>query len=305
MADAPLPQVSLSRFTTMGVGGPADYLVEVEAAGDLPHRLGWAAERGLPCLVLGQGSNVIVADDGFRGLVVVNQRRRPIADLVTESAVAEAGQVRLRADGGADLSRLAQWAAARGLSGLEWAAGIPGTVAGAVVGNAGAQGSSMADTVSAVHLATADGSETLLGPDDMGFGYRTSRLRGGEFGGAVVAVDLTLTVAATAACEARFAEHLARRRRTQPAGRSAGCLFANPAGGHAGALLDQCGLKGVARGDATVSPEHANFVLNRGGARAADVVALMSVMRRAVHERFGIVLESEVRLIGNIGLEAL
>lgn len=303
MADAPQMQVPLSRYTTLGVGGPADYLVEAESA-DLPHWLAWAVERGLPWLVLGQGSNVVVADDGFRGLVAVNQRRGGFAGLVPPAAKVRDGAA-LHVDGGSDLSRLAQWTAARGLSGLEWAAGLPGTVAGAVVGNAGAQGGSMADVVATVHLMLADGSRRSLNCGEMGFGYRTSALRRGQLLGAVLAVDLALGAADPAQCLARWDECLAARRKGLPAGRSAGCMFGNPTGGYAGLLLDRCGLKGTAVGGAVVSGDHANFVLNRGGARAADVAALMSAMRRAVYEQFGIVLEPEVRLIGNIGLEAL
>lgn len=305
MPDAPATRVPLARYTTLGVGGPAEYLVEVESPGELGRWLGWAEERGLPWLVLGHGSNVVVADDGVRGLVMVNRRRRAVADLVSEPADRMGEGCQLRVDGGAELSRLAEWTAARGLAGLEWAVGIPGTVAGAIVGNAGAMGGSMADVVTAITLATADGARRIVPSSDLAFGYRTSGLRQGRTAGAIESADLTLSVGEAGACQVKVEEYLAKRRAAQPRGRSAGCMFANPAGEHAGALLDRCGLKGRRCGDAAVSAEHANFIINCGQARATDVVALMTAMRRAVHEQFGIVLEPEVRLLGDIELEAV
>jgi len=295
-------RVPLSRYTTMRVGGPARYFAQVGDA-DLVVRLAqWARDEEVRWVVLGEGSNVICADDGYDGLVIVYHD--PAAQPAIETTEDESATARVVADACLPLANLARWTARHGLSGLEWAAGIPGTAGGAIVGNAGAFGTSMADVVLDAEVVRS-GGRTRESAASLGLAYRTSALAQEVGPLAVLRVGLGLQPDDASSCLGRLEQFGRARRRSQPGGPSSGCVFRNPPGRSAGRLLDQCGLKGHAVGDAVYSDRHANFVINRGNATAADVVGLMQVGREAVWRRFGVMLEPEVRFLGGLTLGRL
>lgn len=277
----------MARHVQFRIGGPADVLViprnldELRAAVDLLYASGVAP------LVLGQGSNVLIGDRGIRGIVVKLGKGCDRVRVEGTTVIADAG---------AGLPALALQTAKRGLSGLEFAAGIPGTVGGAVVMNAGAHGHAMDEIVTAVDVLTADGARRL-DRDALGFAYRTSVLQHRPW--VVAAVTMALRAEPPERVRARLEAWLAHRGATQPIGPpSSGCVFRNPPGDHAGRLIDQTGLKGLAVGGARVSALHANYIINEGDARAADVLALAEQVRRRVLERTGITLELEVKPLG-------
>jgi UDP-N-acetylmuramate dehydrogenase len=290
----------LARHTTMRVGGPADLLCVARTAFELRALIRFARGRELPHLVLGRGSDVVVADRGVRGLVIVVR---------AEGARLEQDG-RYVAEAGLPMARAATETTQAGLAGLEFGLAIPGTVGGAVWANAGAHDGEVAAVLESARLLRADGDEVLVGGAELGFAYRESRLK------VPVAEDGTLPlVPADVVLTASFrltpapAEELRRRldeirrwrRAHQPLGLpSAGSVFRNPSGGPpAGKLIDEAGLKGARLGGATVSPVHANFIVNDGGGRAADVRSLAEFVRRTVARRFGIELAYEVVFVGD------
>jgi UDP-N-acetylmuramate dehydrogenase len=255
-----------------------------------------AQADGLPWRVLGGGSNVLVSDAGVRGLVIVNRARQ---------TVFEDGFV-VQAESGANLAALARSCVARGWAGLEWAVGVPGTVGGAVVGNAGAHGGDISGVLQSVTVL--DAGEVVQWPAErLGYAYRNSVLKRSAREGAVSCVVLAATLALEPGDPAHLAqkadEFLERRKRIQPPGPSFGSMFKNPPGDYAGRLIEAAGLKGTQIGGAQVSPLHANFFVNTGGATAADVLALVQLARQRVQEQFGVELELEVELVGDWGLE--
>ena len=290
--------VPLAPFTTFRVGGPADYLVEARDAADLAAVVAVAARAGMPVTVLGGGSNVLVSDAGIRGVVV----------RVHGGAIGPEGDGRVRADAGATLNALVRWTIGRGLAGLEAWAGTPGTVGGAIFGNAHYQGRSIGDAVRSVRLVGEGGSIEDVPSGAMEFAYDRSRLhRTGEI---VLSVLFGLTPGQDPAVLRETARRsLAERKRTQPLDvPSAGCVFQNPdpavdpvpegIPASAGALVDRAGLKGCAIGGARVSPVHANFIVNEGGAGAADIRRLIDRCRDEVLARFGVTLREEIRYLG-------
>ena len=298
----PDERVPLAAYTTMHVGGPARFMARPRNPMELKAWLTWADERGLPWLILGEGSNVLIADHGFDGLVIINRRQPAATDFVV---VAVGDDVHVRVDAGESLAALVRWSVMQGLTGLEWAAGIPGTIGGALAGNAGAFGGSMADVVVSAEIGWESGDSHCLSVTELNLTYRRCELLRADESLAVLWVIVGLKVDRRIDCQARVAEHLQRRRDTQPGGYSAGSIFRNPEGKYAGALIERCGLKGVGVGGAFISERHANFIINCGNATTADVLTLMNRARRAVLQRFGVLLEPEVRLIGDIGLEEL
>lgn len=279
----------LARHTSLRVGGPADLLVTAESADALRQAVSLAWEHGVPCFVLGSGSNVLVADAGIRGLVVLNRARA--------ASVVEGG---LRAESGAALATVARLAISAGLAGLEWSSGIPGTVGGAVVGNAGAWGSDVASTLRQATVLQGNGDLATWPAARFEYGYRTSVLKrqGPGRRAVVLEAEFRLRPADEQSLRARVAEITARRRASQPAGASCGSVFRNPPGDHAGRLVEAAGLKGATRGGAVISPVHANFVINEGEATAGDVRSLVELMRSEVQARFGVSLELEIELLG-------
>jgi UDP-N-acetylenolpyruvoylglucosamine reductase len=294
---APPPGVEadypLARLTTIRTGGPADFFARVDSTERLTELLAWAADDEIAVGAVGSGSNLLVADEGFRGLVL---------KLDGSLAGIEQDGNRLICGGGARLPQAAARAARAGLSGLEFGVNIPGTVGGAVKMNANAYGGDLARVLEWVELATANGTQRR-GPDDLGFRYRRSNLGPREV---VARAAFGLTPAEPDAVKATLAEMRASRKAAQPSGiKTFGSTFKNPvdpraAGRTAGVLLDEAGCRGLRVGDARFSEKHANFVENMGAATTADVVALMAEGKRRVRERFEIELEPEVQFLGEV-----
>jgi len=284
--------VPLARYTAARIGGPADLFAAVHSVDELAAVVQAAWEYALPFHILGGGSNVLISDAGVRGLVILNRARAVRFD-------AEATPPQVWAESGANLGAVARQAAALGLGGLEWAAGIPGTLGGAVVGNAGAHGGEIADHLLLAEILHREGGRQTMRAAELGFAYRSSRLKRDLAGQAVVlATSLRLERRPVEAIRARMDELVAYRRRTQPPGASMGSMFKNPPGDYAGRLIEAAGLKGTRIGDAEISLLHGNFFVNRGQATAADVRALIDLAQRTVAERFGVQLELEIELLG-------
>lgn len=280
------PDAPLAPRTSIRVGGAADLLVRPADPPDLAVLLWNCASRRVPVLVLGGGANLLVADAGIRGVVV----RLPI-DFGEESEDGE----RLLLSAGAPVSRLVQRALAAGLTGCEFAAGIPGTLGGAAAMNAGTRIGEMKDVVERLEVATPEGLR-FLPAAELGFAYRTCRLPPGAV---VTRVGIRLRRGDVAASRAVMDADREHRRRTQPLNWPTwGSTFRNPPGDHAGRLVEAVGLKGHREGNAMWSDLHANFVVNLGGATARDCLALIRLARQRVRERFGVELELEVRLAG-------
>lgn len=278
----------LADHTSFRIGGPADLFVVVPGERELEKLLPVLSRSGRPWVVLGNGTNLLVADAGYRGVVV---RLGEGFRTLTRTARG------LAAGAATPLPALARAAVEAGLAGCEFLAGIPGTVGGAVHMNAGAWGASLADIVAAVNTRREDGAEAVYVPAELHFGYRTSRFAGSRE--VVTRVEVALQPGEAEEIKRRTAELMAARRRTQPVGLpSAGSVFKNPPGAKAGQLLEAAGVKGLRRGGAQVSEIHANFIVNTGGATAADVLGLISELQRRVEERFGVALEPEIQLLG-------
>jgi UDP-N-acetylmuramate dehydrogenase len=287
----------LAPFTTFKVGGPADWLVTLKNAEEVRSVVQLTQEHGVPLSVLGGGSNVLVSDAGVRGVVV----------RVHGGEVRAIGPSAVRADAGVTINGLVRWTINRGISGLEAWAGTPGTVGGAVFGNAHFQGRLISELVERVMLVTADGALADVPAADMEFGYDYSRLH--RTREVVLSADFRTGSGEAAALRDVARQSLAFRKRTQPLeAASAGCIFQNPdparetvpAGipASAGALVDRAGLKGAAEGKARVSLTHANFIVNEGGATAADIVGLVERCRRQVGAQFGVTLRDEIVRLG-------
>jgi len=282
----------LSRHTTFGIGGPADAFVTVRSAQELARAVMMAREFAASVFILGAGSNVLVGDRGIRGVVIDNQAKG--VTLAPDDGVA-----RLTAESGVSFAALARQVAREGWAGIEWAAGIPGTLGGAVVYNAGAYEGCLADVLVSATLLNGGNATKTLTNAELGFSYRNSILTHGECTGCVVlSVELALTRGDAATLVAKVAEYDRMRLAAQPRGRNSGSTFKNPPGDHAWRLIDAVGLRGHRIGNARISEKHSNFFENLGEARAADVAALMREAQRRVKEQFRIELENEVELAG-------
>ena len=289
--------VSLAPYTSLRVGGPADYFVLARSAQEVSEAFTWARDREIVVRVIGGGTNLLVADDGFQGLIIKAAYTR--AEVVRTS-----DGPRLVAEAGANLANQARRLAKQGLGGLEWAANVPGTVGGAVVNNAGAFGGDTAGCVVEVVVSDDDGRETKLTPTDLRYAYRTSVLKRQELGNvAVQRAILCLVESIASVTDARVREFNAQRMRSQPRTLSAGSVFANPEGTYSGKLIDEAGLKGSWAGHAQISEQHANFIVNPGGATAHDVYTLMRRAQDVVFERTGVWLRPEIELLGRWGPE--
>lgn len=279
----------LAPYTSYRLGGPADVLVLPASIEDIVAVQRTALEHETPVTVLGGGSNVLIADAGLRGVVVRIGRTLNKVELRDDVVEAECG---------APFPRVGRLTVQRALTGLEFAAGVPGTVGGALAMNAGAQGQSTADVVLEVTAVSAEGEVITLSREEMGFSYRTSRLQK-QPGLIAVKARLRLQEAPLNDVRDRMRLYMERRRRTQPVGtKNAGSVFKNPPGDFAGRLVEAAGCKGMAVGDAMVSPLHANFIINRGAATADDVRRLIDNVQATVLERFGVELTPEVRMLG-------
>jgi UDP-N-acetylenolpyruvoylglucosamine reductase len=286
--------VELSRFTTLGTGGPASAFARPESLEELERALGFASERGLGVATIGLGSNLLVADEGFEGLVL---------KLSGELAQAEVDGDRLIAGGGASNAVCLHRARAAGLGGFEFACAIPGTTGGGVWMNAGAYGGEWAAILERALVVDGDGPEWRT-PEKLGLSYRSSDLDHGEV---VARVEFRLTPRSAAEIKALVADMQAQRKAAQPTNkRTYGSVFKNPR--HeltAGRMIEACGLKGHRIGGAQISPRHANFIENAGEARSVDAIALMAEARRRVREEFGVQLEHEVEFLGELELPPL
>ncbi len=282
----------LSRHVTFGIGGPADVFVTARNADELAAVVVAARRVDASIFILGSGSNILVGDAGIRGVVIDNQAKATRIEGSGDAFV-------VRAESGTSLAALARSLARQGYTGIEWAGGIPGTLGGAVVYNAGANDGCLADVLLAVTILNANGELSHLAAAELKLGYRTSAILRGEMPGAVVlSVELAVARGDGQAAQARIAALDRSRLDAQPRGRTGGSTFKNPPRQHAWELIDAVGLRGHRIGDAQISEKHCNFLLNLGAARAADVYALMQEARRRVKERFGIELETEVELVG-------
>jgi UDP-N-acetylenolpyruvoylglucosamine reductase len=284
---------SLARLTTVRTGGSADWFARPGSEDELLELLAWVGEEGLALGVVGSGSNLLVADDGFRGLAI---------KLDGELASIEREGERLLCGGGARLPSASAKAAGWGLAGLEFGVNIPGTAGGAVRMNANAYGGELAEVLEWVDVCTAAGADRRT-PDQLGFTYRNSSLAPDEV---VARASFRLRPDDPVAIKARLEEMRGKRREAQPSGiKTFGSTFKNPedqrAEGHsAGQLLEAAGCRGLQQGGARFSEKHANFVENLGKATTADILELMATGRRCVHKRFGVVLEPEVQVLGEV-----
>ena len=277
----------MSLHTSLRVGGPCDLMVWVSNVEALSKVLSLARSHSLPAIVIGKGSNVLVKDGGISGLVI---------RLVDDFERIGVSQAHLRAGAGASLAEVVSHATSAGIGGLEFLAGIPGTVGGAVITNAGSKDVWISSRLVEIDVLTDALTELKLGPRDLSFDYRYSSI---DKKWAVTAVSLAGYRCSVEEARQKVEEYLDMRRSTQPAGvPTAGCIFKNPPGDAAGRMIEQVGLKGTTNGGAQVSTVHANWIANIGGATAGDILELIAEMRRRVRERYDVDLELEIDVIG-------
>ncbi len=283
-------QEPLSRHTSFGVGGPADIYIEPATPQALAAALRLLHHSGIPYIVIGKGTNLLVTDAGVRGAVI---------SLYPSMAQVHFSGRRCRAQAGSTLGKVCHMAADAGLSGMEFTAGIPGTVGGALIMNAGANGGCVADVVVSVTVLDAQINLHTLTKDELSWYYRDSDLR--RRGLCVVQAEFELTPSSPAAVHREVYQMLQRRCERHPLGhRSAGSIFKRPSRDYPGRLLELAGAKGLRVGGAEISTKHANFIINTGSATATDVLKLIRRAREMVHDKFGVWLETEVCIIGQL-----
>jgi UDP-N-acetylenolpyruvoylglucosamine reductase len=293
----PVVDEPMSKHDSLRVGGPAALFVVADRVEQLVGAVLFARRRGIPHVVLGNGTNVLVGDYGIDGLVIHN-RTRDISHQVLED-----GNSVWSVASGVLFSRLARITCEQGWTGLEWSSSVPGSVGGGVVSNAGAHGKEIVDDLLSIEVLTLEGEVERWPVEKLGLAYRTSIFKAHEqrtLGPAevVLRADLLLRPDHDRSCEARMRGYLEERQAKQPQGKSAGSTFKKPPGYSAGWLVEQVGMKGQTHGRAQFSPKHANFMMNLGGATAADVLALMDEARRRVKEQFQVELQPEIEFLG-------
>jgi UDP-N-acetylmuramate dehydrogenase len=280
--------VPMSTHTSLGVGGAADVLAAPADLEDMRIILRFASDKGYPLLAMGSGTNLLVKDGGVRGVVLDLSEGFGEITMMEES--------RLEAGAGVRLSELVALCKEKGLSGLEFASGIPGCVGGAVAMNAGAYGGEMKDIVEEIEVCNRKGKVVTIGTSDIGFTYRGTRLAPDAI---IIKARMKLLQSSTEEVKKRIADYRGRRRGTQAINLpNAGSVFKNPEEMSAGRLIEEAGLKGLSRGGAQVSEVHANYIVNRGNAKASDVLALIAEVRDSIFQRTGILLEPEIKVIG-------
>lgn len=291
--------VSLAPFTTMKVGGHAEMFTDVGELAQLTAVVQWARSEAVPYFILGRGSNMLISDAGIAGLVIHNRCRQ-----VTINEERNNGYS-IDAESGAAMAGVSRMSIRAGLAGLEWAVSVPGTIGGAVIGNAGAHGGEIKDNLLEASVLKIDGETVAYTVDDFEYAYRRSELKQAAlkpgFFPVVLAASFQLVPGDAAELRERASRFLAHRRNTQPVEASLGSTFMNPPGDHAGRLIEAAGLKGKRIGGVEVSATHANFLINPGGvgtATATDVMALIELIQAQVQDKFGIRLEREVQLAG-------
>lgn len=298
--------VPLAAYTTMKVGGPAQYFATVNTVDQLIKLVRWARSIALPYFILGGGSNMLISDAGIRGLVIYNRCRAVRVDQPRCCDMSQDDRPYLVAESGALMAGVARQSVREGLTGLEWAVSVPGTVGGATVGNAGAHGGEIKDSLEYALLLDAAGDVVEYTRQDFAYAYRASRLKQqvalrAGFNAVVLSVNFRLSYGDMAESRSRAEQFLQHRRRTQPVAPSLGSTFINPPGDHAGRLIEQAGLKGTRIGGVEVSDLHANFIVNPGGvgkATATDVVRLIELIQTTVEQRCGVRLTPEVQFAG-------
>jgi len=288
--DAVQENVILGPYTSARIGGPADALLTIKSADELANATRFIWEHNIPCYILGGGSNVLISDKGIRGLVILNRAK--------EVRFETGERPNVWCESGVVFSNLANRCASKGLSGLEWAATVPGTLGGAAYGNAGAFGGDISGNLIWAELFTQNGREKFS-VEQMGYGYRTSILKRNEIRAVVLSVLLGLENGTKEDVSVKIEEVSERRKSTQPPGASMGSMFKNPPGDHAGRLIEAAGLKGARIGNAEISTVHGNFFINHGETSAGDVRKLIDLTRKTVQEKTGVVLELEVELVGD------
>ena len=288
----------MSKHNSLRVGGPASMFVTVRTVDELVSAVLFAREQGIPYLVIGNGTNILVGDYGIDGLVIHNKAQDISHKLV------DGGQSVWHVASGLLFSRLARITCEQGWTGLEWSNSVPGSVGGGVVSNAGAHGKELKDDLVSVDVLTAAGEREVWPVTDLELGYRTSRFkahgqRAMSPAEVILSADIVLHKDEEGECEGKMREYLEERQAKQPQGKSAGSTFKNPPGNSAGYLIEQVGLKGHRYGQAQFSPKHANFMMNLGGATTAEVQYLMSLAQEKVRDQFGIELEPEIEFVGD------
>ena len=298
----------LAQHTTLRLGGPADIWLAVESTAELVEVVHLARTHAVPFFMLGGGANLLISDSGLRGLVIENRARRVEFPVMTGQNLGQ--PVTLVAESGVVLPNLVRRCLKRGLSGLEWAVGVPGTVGGAVVNNAGAYGSDMAHNLVRAELLSPNGARVWRAESWFEYDYRNSRLKRrpgqaerGETtrSWVVLAAELQATVASPDEVATRTHQFNERRKASQPPGATIGSMFKNPPGDYAGRLIEAAGLKGYRCGRAQISEVHANFFQNLGGAQAAEMMTLIQTARQAVADKFDITLDLEIEVVGEFG----
>jgi len=289
LGDKVKENVSLAPYTSARIGGPADVLITAESADELAHIDTLLRKQELDYIMLGGGSNVLVSDRGVRGIVVLNRAKAV--------RFHNGDQPSVTAESGVVFSNLANRCASKGYAGLEWAATVPGTVGGAVYGNAGAFGGDMDGNLIWAELLTEDGREKFSA-EQLAYGYRTSILKRAELDAIVLSAELSLKNSTKEEVTVKIEQFRAHRKATQPPGASMGSMFKNPNGDYAGHLVEAAGLKGARIGNAEISPLHGNFFINRADTKAEDILALIQLVQETVKKKQGVELELEIELIG-------
>ncbi len=281
----------MACHTTFGIGGPAEFYALAETEADMAALLGWSGANGIPARVIGSGANLLVSDAGARGLIIENR---------IGGCALSAGSAVLVAGSGLPIADLAAYTAARGLAGLQWAVGLPGTLGGAIVGNAGAFGGYMDQVVRAIRVMSRADDIARWDAEACGFTYRGSRFKSDQLSGTVIlAAELQLRPAGSTSLEQDIQDYVAKRDASQPWEPCAGSIFKRTADRPAGWLVEQAGLKGRRVGGAQISNRHANFIMNTGHATALDVLSLIDLARDTVKRTTGVDLELEIEIVGD------
>jgi len=289
LGDKVKENVPLAPYTSARIGGPADVFLMADTSAELARIVKLLWKNDMPFTLLGGGSNVLVSDKGVRGVVVLNRAKGVKFNTGDQPSV--------KAESGVVFSNLANRCASKGMAGLEWAAAVPGTVGGAVYGNAGAFGGDVSGDLISAELLTMEGKETFT-VEQFGYGYRTSVLKRGELKAMVLSAEFALKNSTKDDVTVKIQQFSAHRKATQPPGASMGSMFKNPEGTYAGKLIEAAGLKGTRIGNAEISPLHGNFFINHENTKAEDIRALIELVQKTVKEKEGVELELEIELIG-------
>jgi len=289
--------VRMSNYTTINIGGEADALLIVNSAQELENWIKKIWDLKIPYLILGSGSNVLISDQGFRGVVVINHAHNFRVNAHVEPNT-------LWSESGAIMATIARQVALRGLSGLEWASAIPGTIGGAVYGNAGAFGRDISCNLLLAEILQQEKGKQIWQKERLEFSYRSSSLKNGNQQVIILSASFKLEHGDPAQIKARMEEYRQKRVSTQPIRPSMGSVFRNPSGDKAARLIDSAGFKNLKKGGAEISSMHANFIINTGGAKAEDVLHLMSIVQHTVEKEFNVHLEPEIQFLGNWDAES-